>query len=125
MPALNLTGAFYQLFTDNSAIYGETDKACIQQTVEHLLSIETSAVHPGMLLGKIQSGKTKIFLGVIALAFDNGFDIAVILTKGTKALTLQTLERVRRDFAPFAADDQLQIHNIMTIPSGLTPCELS
>ncbi len=125
MPPLNLTGAFYPLFTDNSANYGEADKTCIQQTVERLLSVETSAVQPGMLLGKIQSGKTKTFLGVIALAFDNGFDIAVILTKGTKALTLQTLERVRRDFARFAADDQLQIHDIMTIPPGLTPWELS
>jgi hypothetical protein len=31
------------------------------------------------------SRQTKTFLGIIALAFDNGFDIAIILTKGTKA----------------------------------------
>ncbi len=125
MPPLNLTGAFYLLFTDNSAIYGETDKACIQQTVERLLSVETSAAQPGMLLGKIQSGKTKTFLGVIALAFDNEFDIAVILTKGTKALARQTLERVRRDFARFTAQDQLQIFDIMTVPSALAGYELN
>lgn len=29
---------------------------------------------PGMLLGKIQSGKTRAFLGVIARAFDRGYD---------------------------------------------------
>lgn len=125
MPAPNLTGAFYPLFTDNAVIYGEPDKACIQRTVERLLSVETSAAQPGMLLGKIQSGKTKTFLGVIALAFDSGFDIAVILTKGTKALARQTLERVRRDFARFTTDDKLQIHDIMTIPSGLTAWELN
>jgi hypothetical protein len=66
MPSLNLTGTFYPYFTDNSVIYGESDKPCIQQTVGRLLSIETSTVQPVMLLGKIQSGKTKIFLGVIA-----------------------------------------------------------
>ena len=106
MPPLNLTSVFYPLFTDNAVIYSEADRACIQQTVERLLSVETSSARPGMLLGKIQSGKTKTFLGAIALAFDNGFDIAVILTKGTKALARQTLERVRRDFARFTAQDQ-------------------
>lgn len=125
MPPLDLSGNFYFVFTDNSIIYGNADKACIQRAVDRLLSVETSAEQPGMLLGKIQSGKTKTFLGVIALAFDNGFDIAVILTKGTKVLARQTLERVRRDFARFTTQDQLQVHDIMTIPSGLTPWELN
>ena len=78
-----------------------------------------------MLLGKIQSGKTRTFLGIIALAFENNFDIAVILTKGTKALAKQTLERVREEFAPLTAEDGAQIHDIMTVPSGLTGYELS
>ncbi len=78
-----------------------------------------------MLLGKIQSGKTKTFLGTIALGFDNGFDVAIILTKGTKALARQTLSRVRREFAPFHAEDRLQMHDIMTVPAGLTGYELS
>ncbi len=78
-----------------------------------------------MLLGKIQSGKTKTFLGAVALAFDNGFDVAIILTKGTRALTKQTLERVRREFAAFTNQDQLQVFDIMTIPGTLTGYELS
>jgi hypothetical protein len=57
---------------------------------------------PGMLLGKVRSGKTKTFMGAIALAFDNGFDVCVVLTKGTKALAKQTydlfvLRRVRNE----------------------------
>lgn len=103
---LNLSGKFYLLFTADTIIYGQANKACIQQVVERLLSVEMSAAQPGMLLGKIQSGKNKTFLGVIALSFDSGFDIAVILTKGTKALARQTLERVRRDFARFTVDDK-------------------
>ncbi|MBE0427287.1 MAG: hypothetical protein IBX72_11675 [Nitrospirae bacterium] len=125
MPELNLTGIFYPSFTSNTAFYSEADKSCIQYTVERLLTVETSAIKPGMLLGKIQSGKTKTFLAIMALAFDNGFDISVILTKGTKALTRQTLERVRREFAYFYEQDLLQIYDIMTVPSGLTGYELS
>ena len=78
-----------------------------------------------MLLGKIQSGKTKSFLGTIALGFDNRFDVAIVLTKGTKALARQTLSRIRREFAPFHAEDRLQMHDIMTVPAGLTGYELN
>lgn len=125
MPDLNITGIFYPSFTEDAELYSEQDKLCIQRTVSRLLSIQTSAERPGMLLGKIQSGKTKTFLGAVALAFDNGFDIAIILTKGTKALTRQTLARVRREFAQFQTQDQLQIFDIMTVPTGLTGYELS
>ena len=92
MPNLNLTGEFYPSFTVRTAIYSDADKACIQQTVDRLLSVQTSAEQPGMLLGKIQSGKTKTFLGAIALGFDNGFDIAIILTKGTRRSPVKRLK---------------------------------
>src|SRR5262245_52234002 len=97
---LALDGRFYSHFTAN-ARHSPESRQCIQQTVERLLSVQTSADRPGMLLGKIQSGKTKTFMAVTGLAFDNGFDIAIILTKGTKALARQTISRVRREFAPF------------------------
>ncbi len=122
---LNTDGDFYQDFVINSAKYDTDTQACIERVVEKLRAVETSAGRPGMLLGKIQSGKTRTFLGIIALAFENDFDIAVILTKGTKALAKQTLERVRDEFAPLAAHDGVQIHDIMTVPSGLTGYELS
>jgi Z1 domain-containing protein len=125
MPELNLTGTFYPSFAANSGLYSDPDRTCIQQTVERLLSVQTSAERPGMLLGKIQSGKTKTFLAAIAVAFDNGFDIAIILTKGTQALHRQTLERVRREFSPYIDKDQLQALDIMTVPAGLTGYELS
>jgi hypothetical protein len=125
MPELNLAGKFYASFTTRTDIYRDADKRCIEETVYRLLSVQTSAEQPGMLLGKIQSGKTKTFLGAIALAFDNGFDIAIILTKGTKALTRQTLERVKRDFSSFVEQDRLQLFDIMTVPASLTGYELN
>jgi len=123
--ALNLNGQFYPRFVADSVLYGSEDQACIENTVERLRSVETSASRPGMLLGKIQSGKTKTFLAIIALAFDNGFDVAVVLTKGTKALTRQTLQRIRTDFAVVHERDALQIYDIMTVPGGLTGYELN
>ena len=39
------------------------------------------AAEPGLLLGKIQYGKTDTFEDITGLAFDRGIDIAIILTK--------------------------------------------
>jgi hypothetical protein len=97
----------------------------MEAVVQKVLGVQTSAERPGMLLGKIQSGKTKTFLGVTALAFDNHFDIAIVLTKGTKALTKQTLQRIRKEFSAFQSQDQLQVFDIMTMPDTLTGYELS
>jgi hypothetical protein len=122
---LNLKGTFYPEFTADSNRYTDANRRCMEAVVQKLLGVQTSAERPGMLLGKIQSGKTKTFLGAIALAFDNDFDIAIVLTKGTKALTKQTLQRIRKEFAAFEKGDQLQVFDIMTMPDTLTGYELS
>jgi len=95
----------------------------IEETVAKLAVEVTSARRPGILLGKVQSGKTRAYLGIIARAFDRGYDVAVILTKGTKSLAKQTLSRVREDFRDFIAADQVQVFDIMSLPA-LTPYEL-
>jgi hypothetical protein len=98
---------------------------CICRTVDQLVKQGTSTSQPGILLGRIQSGKTRAFLGVIGLAFDQGYDVAIILTKGTVSLAKQTLNRVREDFRPFLDTDAVQVFDIMTLPANLTPYELN
>src|SRR5262249_1034869 len=102
-------GPMYQQIADNRKDAPEL-RACVEKTVQQLLKEETSTHRPGILLGKIQSGKTRAFLGVIASAFDKGYDVAVILTKGTVSLAKQTLNRVQQDFAPFLSDDVDSVH---------------
>src|SRR3989344_5080838 len=120
-------GHFYNRLTeerkDDAAL-----KACIEETVADLLNSDTSLRKPGILLGKIQSGKTRAFIGVIALAFDNGYDIAVVLTKGTKALSEQTLKRLKESnggFGTFEDENNVQIHDVMTFPDNLPQFVLS
>jgi hypothetical protein len=76
---------------------------------------------PGMLLGKIQSGKTGGFLGIIARAFDHDYDIALVLTKGTKTLAQQTVSRISSDFKPFIDDEQIIIFDIMNFTKLTRP----
>ncbi|MBA1365423.1 Z1 domain-containing protein [Burkholderia gladioli] len=105
---------------------GDDDRLrdCIETVINRLEEGETSEANPGMLLGKIQSGKTRAFLGVIARAFDRDFDIALVFTKGTKTLARQTVRRISSDFKLFIDDDEMLVYDIMEMPGRMTRSEL-
>jgi len=79
--------------------YSTALKSCIEETVDKLLVKNISnATDPGLLLGKIQCGKTRAFVGVMGLAFDRGIDVCVVLTKSDDGLVEQTLARMKYEF---------------------------
>ena len=80
-----------EFFSVKSKEYNEKTLNCVIETVKKLDEIDDK---PLMMLGKIQSGKTRSFIGVISLAFDNGYDLAVVLTKNSNALAKQTTARM-------------------------------
>ena len=94
---------------------------CVENTVKQLLETGEHAEEPGLLLGKIQCGKTDTFEDIIGLSFDKGVDIAIVITKGTKALVNQTIMRMKKDYKWFKASDRLEqratinIYDIMDI----------
>lgn len=96
---------------------------CIERVVNQLNGTTTTLGRPGMLLGKIQSGKTRGFLGVIAKAFDRGFDIAIVLTKGTKTLVKQTVQRIEGEFSDFIEEESVFLFDIMHMPQSMTKSE--
>ncbi len=120
------TGKYFDHFLKSAQFpYTEEEQNCIINTVKNLNNIETLGSHPGMLLGKIQSGKTKTFMAIIGLCFDNNYQVSIVLTKGTRALATQTQLRIKSDFKPFLDDDSLEIYDIMNMPEKLTKWELN
>lgn len=103
----------------------EEKKKCIEDTVAQLLEEGEHAEEPGLLLGKIQCGKTDTFEDIIGLAFDKGIDIAVVFTKGTKPLAEQTIKRMKNDYRFFKESDDLDqkptinIYDIMNVWKNL------
>lgn len=85
----------------------EEKKKCIEDTVKQLLEEGPHAEEPGLLLGKIQCGKTDTFEDIIGLAFDKGIDVAIVFTKGTKPLAEQTIKRMKNDYRFFKSSDDL------------------
>ena len=111
--------------------YSADLQKCIEKTVDSLLNPAPgfSKKDPGLLLGKIQSGKTRAFIGIIGLLFDKGIDIAVVLTKGTKALAQQTLTRMEDEFSAFASRQfkgqaVIEVSDILNKRSGFSVREL-
>ena len=70
---------FYDTLKKNRGDDAELSN-CIERVVRELNVVSTTGDKPGMLLGKIQSGKTRGFVGVIARSFDADFEIAIVLT---------------------------------------------
>lgn len=115
---INENGEFFSV---KKKEYNEKTLSCVRETILKLEEIEDK---PLMMLGKIQSGKTKSFIGVISLAFDKGYDLAVVLTKNSNALAKQTTARMKDEFREFRDDDTIDIFDIMCIPSNLSRFEL-
>ncbi len=113
--------------------YGEMPQEkidAVESTVSQLLEEGPHAEEPGLLLGKIQCGKTDTFEDIIGLAFDKGIDIAIVITKGTKALVNQTIKRMKHDFRFFKPSDRLDqattidIKDIMNLKGGLKKAQV-
>ncbi|MFK3935900.1 Z1 domain-containing protein [Alkalihalobacillus sp. NPDC078783] len=104
--------------------YNKQELKTMQNTVRNLLTSSTSSNKPGMLLGNIQSGKTRSFIGAMGLAYDNGYDVVVIFTKNSSALVKQTYERIEQEYSEAIDQDQLAVYDIMKMPDKLRNYEL-
>lgn len=52
----------------------------------------------GIVIGKVQSGKTSNFIALTALAFDNGYNLVVVLGGTKKILVTQNRDRIKEYF---------------------------
>ncbi|NOJ08292.1 hypothetical protein [Vibrio splendidus] len=122
---INTNGTYYPYFLKHAQFpFTDAERKCITSTVTKLKFMKPHCSHPGMLLGKIQSGKTKTFIAIMALGFDNEFEVVVVFTKGTKALATQTERRINDEFRPFIQNDELDVYDVMKLPDNFTKWEL-
>lgn len=124
------TGKYY-LQKKETAIpkYDEVFEKCVVDTCRYCIENteepeDNKLINPIMMLGKIQSGKTRAFTAVIALAFDNEFDMILILTKNSTALVKQTVSRMKKEFKIFINDNDVEVKDIIKMKYALTGYEL-
>lgn len=113
-------------YLSNKIGYSADLKQCINDTYNSLVNpnvVDTSI--PGLLLGKIQSGKTRAFVGVMAMAFDKGFDACIVLTKPDDGLVMQTKARMEQDFEHFLDDSNIYPENVVCVYDVKKPVSLT
>lgn len=82
----------------------DTEKENLRKSSKDILSKCVPALNQknyssnvGLVIGKIQSGKTTSFTSLLALARDNGYKIAIIIAGRTNLLLKQTSDRLNKD----------------------------
>jgi hypothetical protein len=76
----------------------ETDVRSVGTMLERWESSDLPEQFCALMLGKVQSGKTKHLLSTMAWAVDHGVDVTAIFTGVTDSLLNQTRDRLQRDF---------------------------
>lgn len=122
-------GKFYGFKKNHGSGYNEELKKCIEETCRYCIentnkNSEEKINKPIMMLGKIQSGKTRAYTGLIALAFDNDFDMVFILTKNSKALINQTVSRMKKEFQEFICNYDIAVSDIMKFNTRISGYQL-
>ena len=75
------------------AIMGRVDSLL----ADNLANGEPSRVS-GLVVGRVQSGKTRNYVGLALKAADAGWNVIIVLTSAITALAKQTETRIKRDF---------------------------
>lgn len=77
----------------------ESSIEIIEKSVPPNFKNENKINNTGIIIGKIQSGKTLSFTSAIALAQDNDYKIVVVISGRTNLLLKQTKDRLKNDFS--------------------------
>ena len=72
-------------------------RKCVPSTVDLHNKNNNSTNNTGLIIGKIQSGKTLSFTTVMALARDNGYRVVIVISGRTNLLLKQTIDRLKID----------------------------
>ncbi|WP_338961795.1 MULTISPECIES: hypothetical protein [unclassified Spiroplasma] len=73
----------------------------------------------GVVVGKVQSGKTSNFLGLLSLAFDNNYNLGVVIGGKDKDLLLQNEDRIKEVFESDVSNkNKCRVITSITYPSN-------
>lgn len=66
----------------------------------------------GLVVGRVQSGKTRNYIGLMLKAADEGWNVIIVLTSAIKSLALQTKSRIVDEFANVGANNHQLVHEL-------------
>ena len=108
--------------------------AAVKATLERLDEVLAERVFSssphgnGLVVGRVQSGKTRNYIGLMLDAADKGWNVIIVLTSAIKALAQQTRNRIAEEFAYVGATNKQFTHELDFLASepanGIVGAEL-
>lgn len=107
---INTDGKFHDLVSKQLKVVDDFPDDTIPTIFQNAIDVLSQCPNPnnqdperktGLIIGKIQSGKTSNFISLIALAFDNNYGITIVLGGTTNDLRDQNLNRIREYFGEY------------------------
>lgn len=89
-------------------------KATLER-LDEVLAERTFSPSPhgnGLVVGRVQSGKTRNYIGLMLDAADNGWNVIIVLTSAIRALAQQTRNRIAEEFAHVGATNKHFTHEL-------------
>ncbi|MBQ7190275.1 MAG: hypothetical protein IJR99_12765 [Kiritimatiellae bacterium] len=82
--------------------------------------IESDVLHRcnGLVVGRVQSGKTRNYIGLMLKAADEGWNVILVLTSAIRSLALQTRNRIVEEFAKSGANNKQHIRELDFLSSN-------
>lgn len=98
-------GEFIQTVSDYMSD-NDFPQSSINNIVQNSFDVFSHCIKPtdgngqntGIIIGKVQSGKTSNFISLIAMAFDNGYNISIVLGGNKNILLEQNKQRIKDSF---------------------------
>ena len=106
----------------------ETSVNEINQRIEEILEKRTAGQQrlSGLVVGRVQSGKTRNYVGLMLKAVEYGWDVIFILTSCSTALGIQTFSRIEKDFGDVGVTNGITLNNVIQYPKQvLEICKLA
>lgn len=75
----------------------------VEQTYNRIREVAASGVNNadrayGLVVGHVQSGKTRNYIGLALKAYEDGYNVVIVLTSNNTALAAQTKNRLMQEF---------------------------
>ena len=90
------------------------------ECVEGLMNTDCRDRASGLVVGRVQSGKTRNYIGLALKAFVDGWNVVIILTSNNTALAWQTKERLDESILSRAPDRIHALYTFESIADGLS-----
>lgn len=91
---------------DGDTRTGPAVEATMSRLNECLANNAVASAHAnGLVMGRVQSGKTRNYVGLMLKAADDGWNVIIVLTSSNRALARQTQTRIEEEFTAVGAHD--------------------